>query len=321
MKKLILIIILSLFVAVLLESCDNNLDEMEMIETSHSNHGSEFTASQISVLAKLYAINDSICDLDNPQNLNETRGSINWGKVITSDVKGFSEGWGYAWSNTSNKGFAERVKLSIKVGLVFAISYSAASIGLQVVYGLPSSYSLSDVQKSMAISFNSDRLQQEYVFLQEEYPQLIIEENETEIKNALLHNISLENLENGVVVPIAVLNSAFTEDELNFMSTVYFNRYYNATEKIVTGEISFSNFCSVYPVEYMEEVVNAYVNGINRLSQSNLTTYQLKLQNLCSQYVETVKNEMSIDESKISMLKSILYMGPISYEHWKSVQN
>lgn len=120
--KQLLALALGLLV-VLISACTSDQSDMVSYnDITPKNQDYKFSVSEISLLNKLAAINDSIAK-SNVESEDLTRASIDWGHIIKADAKGFKEGFKYGWSQGGS--LKARFTTASLTAAIYAIAYSA----------------------------------------------------------------------------------------------------------------------------------------------------------------------------------------------------
>lgn len=188
--------------------------------------------------------------------------------------------------------------------------------------GLPeyNQYTLSDVTKAVAVSWNSNELTSRVQLVKNSYPELLVQNTDDELKMALVHNIALEKLESGVVIPAGTVNEVFSDEQIDFINSFRCKNYYNSVPDIIVGKKDFLSFVDVEPFPLVTEIAELYFDGINSLSQNNVATYGANMRTMANLYVSEIKSaSVNVEVDAESNLITIIYLAPMSLDHWSSI--
>lgn len=120
--KQLLALALGLLVVLMSACTSDQSDMLSYNDITPQNQDYKFSVSEISLLNKLAAINDSVAK-SNLESEDVTRATINWGHVIKADARGLKDGFKYGWSTGGSlKG---RFSTALLTAGVYAIAYSA----------------------------------------------------------------------------------------------------------------------------------------------------------------------------------------------------
>lgn len=323
-----MLILISTFIVTV--SCNNESEDLyssvsqdsELILMAQNNDG--FTDSQKDLFNRLESINDSISLIDaNEISTNGTRGYsvLSWGRIARMDAQGLYDGFRYGWAHGG--GFLGKFFTATLNATAFSVQYSFSELLSQLnslVWRPSGKLSLNDVLLSMGLVMESQQLD-EYVdnFIKSN-PDIIDIYSYDEIKLACLHNVVLNTIETGRILPQGLLDNILSEDQKTYFELYQTIRCYNAIPQIVDGTSSIDLYCpDSFPA--VTSVMKLYVDGITRLTSNDVTTLHKRIGSLCKEYVKEVRETNDIEEIAQSHLISSFYLALLSLEHWAEIYN
>lgn len=318
---------LSIFFLGLLCSCSNcDLQENEpasdVAGMQQNMRSSFYTPEQIAFLERLDQISDSIAEnvisADEPASITTRAASIDMRAVSQADMRGAYEGFKFGWRQ--GKGIFGRFATATLNALISSVCYSASEISRQLTGILASAppYSINTIEGALAVQWTESNVNNRWRRICTSDPELNVKGAEEELKIALLHNLTLEELSRGVVYPTATIKSLFSDDQLTYFSSRKFETYFNASPKLAAGTVSFSSYLTIDPFPYETEVFNAYVAGVKKFSTTDQALFLSQTKALCKQYVEEVSTSDLINADASSSLISSFFVAPLSIKHWTS---
>ncbi len=330
MKNPILLILFVSFLSFV--GCTNETEQDLAIVSNNekaqsSTETNKFNPDEQRLLNRLQEINDSLRSIQGTvntevNNAEITRGSIDWGIVVSEDARGAKNGFSFGWKH--GKGLLGKFKTAVLTSTIYAVAYSAWSVIKQTFSrpGLPeyNQYTLSDVTKAVAVSWNSNELTSRVQLVKNSYPELLVQNTDDELKMALVHNMALEKLESGVVIPAGTVNEVFSDEQIDFINSFRCKNYYNSVPDIIVGKKDFLSFVDVEPFPLVTEIAELYFDGINSLSQNNVATYGANMRTMANLYVSEIKSaSVNVEADAESNLITIIYLAPMSLDHWSSI--
>ena len=325
--------LLGLLVSILMISACSSQGDEPQINPEPENSASEtklldenwllLSESQQASIMRLNAVNDSIIgSLDQDQTPDQSTRVlyyVNWRKVASDDARGAVEGFRYGWSQ--GKGIFGKLSTSVLTAAIYTVAYSLESIYKQLrgTRTSASNYRIQDIQLAMAKVWDSRELENRVDKYMNENPDLCGEYTRNELKLAVIHNLVLETIESGVVLPIGLIENIFSAAQQEFFKSERTMNYYNGVPDIISGKLTISSFCRANPFPYATATINTFCDGIMRLPVNDLDVFENKTKELSAAYISEVSNIVDIEEDPKSNLITSFYIAPLSIQHWRSV--